>query len=124
MNKLTSSAGLEIIGDLHGCPSELLLNLDVKQLKPKLSSLIKKNKLTDLGSYYHQFDIGVTGVISLAESHVAFHTWPNEKYVSLNVYVCNYQKDNSKYARNLFQDIVKLFKPIKVTKKEVNRSFV
>ena len=33
---------------------------------------------------------GVTGVVLLAESHVAIHTWPELGNVTLDIYVCNF----------------------------------
>ncbi len=49
----------------------------------------------------HQFGEGggVTGVVVLAESHLAIHTWPEKMSVTVDVYVCNYGSDNREKAR-------------------------
>ncbi len=31
---------------------------------------------------------GITGVAVLAESHISIHTWPEIKYIALDVFVC------------------------------------
>ncbi|MDR2411800.1 MAG: S-adenosylmethionine decarboxylase [Candidatus Peribacteria bacterium] len=31
----------------------------------------------------------------LTESHISIHTWPESKFLTLDVYVCNYNDDNS-----------------------------
>jgi S-adenosylmethionine decarboxylase len=92
-------------------------------LKSKVIILIKKHGFTELGSYYHQFDIGVTGIISLSESHISIHTWPKEGYVSLDVFICNYTRDNSKETKLLFNDLVMFFHPGKSIRKTVVRHF-
>jgi S-adenosylmethionine decarboxylase len=66
-----------------------------------------------VGDYFHQFGGGggVTGVIVLAESHLAIHTWPEKMSVSLDVYVCNYGSDNRDKARRLFDALLYTFAP-------------
>lgn len=115
--------GLHMIGDLQNCDPTFLSSLKVEDLKQRVSLLIKMHGFIELGSYYHQFDVGVTGVISLSESHVSIHTWPREGYVSLDVFICNYTKDNSQETKLLFNDLTKLFDPGKIIKKEVQRYF-
>lgn len=42
-----------------------------------------------LYTYSHKFDNGAVSIfVMLAESHIAIHTWPEEKYASLDVYTC------------------------------------
>lgn len=44
---------------------------------------------TILFSYLHPFTGGgVSGAIILAESHESIHTWPEENFVSLDIFVC------------------------------------
>jgi len=54
---------------------------------------------------------GVTGVVLLAESHLAVHTWPELGAVTLDVYVCNFGADNSARARALLDALVRAFAP-------------
>jgi S-adenosylmethionine decarboxylase proenzyme len=45
---------------------------------------------TVLHSYFHKFDQGngVTGVIALSESHISVHTWPEHRYMAIDVFMC------------------------------------
>lgn len=38
----------------------------------------------------HQFsgNEGITGIAFLAESHISIHTWPEFKYVAIDLFVC------------------------------------
>lgn len=69
--------------------------------------------LTVVGDYFHQFGDGggVTGVVVLAESHLSVHTWPEKRYVTVDVYVCNYTTDNRAKAHRLFDDLLSTFQP-------------
>ena len=59
--------------------------------------------LQAVGELFHRFPApgGVTGVVLLAESHLAVHTWPELGGVTLDVYVCNLNGDNSERAEAL-----------------------
>ena len=118
-----SIVGVELIGNLRDCDQQFLEELDAFSLRKRVSTLIEQQTLTELGAYYHQFDVGLTGIVALAESHIAFHTWPHEGFVSLNVFVCNYSRDNTARAHALFESIAALFLPNNVEKCEVTRPF-
>jgi S-adenosylmethionine decarboxylase len=55
--------------------------------------------LRSVNELFHRFEPAargaVTGVVLLAESHLAVHTWPELGAVTLDVYVCNFGGDNS-----------------------------
>ena len=55
--------------------------------------------------------VGITGVVLLAESHLAVHTWPELGAVTLDVYVCNFGADNSHRARSLLGALIAVFEP-------------
>lgn len=68
--------------------------------------------LNAVGDAFHQFEpYGVTGTALLAESHLAIHTWPEIGFVTLDVYVCNYQTDNSDKAVALYSALKEHFQP-------------
>ncbi|MBU4512599.1 S-adenosylmethionine decarboxylase [Patescibacteria group bacterium] len=51
----------------------------------------------------------------------ALHTWPEDDYVSLDIFVCNHSKDNNGAAIILYKKIVNLFLPKKVGKKVIKK---
>ena len=113
--------GLHILGEIHTKDIKKLNSLE--STKKQISKIIKKFGLHELGAFYYKFPKGdgFTGLISLAESHIAIHTWPELNYLTIDVYLCNYSKDNSAICKKVFEEIIHLFKPVKIRKTTVVR---
>jgi len=60
-------------------------------------------------------------MILLAESHLALHTWPEQSAVTLDVYVCNFSKDNSEKAETLLQALIGHFDPRSFERHQIRR---
>ena len=86
---------------------------DSVALKTSCINFATNAGLTIVGEHFHTFSDagGVTGLVLLAESHLAIHTWPELNAVTLDVYVCNFRDDNSGKARALTHALVTLFAP-------------
>jgi spermidine synthase len=114
--------GLHLIGDLSGCRCEPQLLTDGKRFEEVCVGLVQAAGLAVMEARFHQFEgAGFTGTLVLAESHVAIHSWPEKKGVTLDVYVCNYSADNSAKARQLFDALVAHFQPAEVARQEIER---
>lgn len=115
--------GLHIIGQIKTDTGNDNKLISKNKFKPFLSNLIKKYQLQELGSYYHTFGKtdGFTGIVCLVESHIAIHTWPELHYITLDVFLCNYSKNNEDACRKLFSDICAYFNVLLVDKKEIFR---
>jgi S-adenosylmethionine decarboxylase proenzyme len=75
-----------------------------------------------VGDCFHQFEPrGVTGTVLLAESHLAIHTWPELRYASLDVYVCDYSFVNTRKGRRLVRELRRLLQPAAMVRREVER---
>ncbi|MFP3282621.1 MAG: adenosylmethionine decarboxylase, partial [Nitrososphaeria archaeon] len=50
---------------------------------------------TVVGDYFYKFenDMGVTGVVVVAESHLSIHTWPEYGYAAVDVFTCGTHTD-------------------------------
>jgi S-adenosylmethionine decarboxylase proenzyme len=49
---------------------------------------------TIVGNIFHRFSPqGVTGVVVIAESHLAIHTWPEFRYASVDLFTCGNRVD-------------------------------
>lgn len=105
--------GLHLIGDLFGCRDGADLMTNTAALETFCKQAVADAGLTAVGSLFHSFGPGegVTGTIMLAESHLALHTWPEDNYVTLDVYVCSYSCDNSAKAECLFKTLMQGFQP-------------
>lgn len=114
-------SGLHIVGEIY--TDQLPLLTDSGLIKDKISAIIKKHQFKELHVFYYSFpkEGGYTGVSVLSESHVCLHTWPEVKYLTLDVFICNYSRDNTEGTRKVFDDIVKLFQPTKINKREIKR---
>jgi S-adenosylmethionine decarboxylase len=64
---------------------------------------------------------GVTGVVLVAESHLAVHTWPELSAVTLDVYVCNIGADNSALAHQVLNELIAAFAPQQVERHVLQR---
>jgi S-adenosylmethionine/arginine decarboxylase-like enzyme len=142
--------GLHLIADLHdcACPAERLT--DRLALAARCSDACRRHGLTVVAEVFHAFagetacsagatgspapashrsddgnpphgQSGVTGAVVLAESHLAIHTWPELRGVTLDVYVCNFSADNSQRARTLFAELIADFAPGRQSLREVLR---
>ncbi len=113
--------GLHILGEVHTKEIKKLNSLE--SAKKHTSRIIKKFGLHELGSFYYEFpkENGFTGLISLVESHISIHTWPELCYLTLDVYLCNYSKDNSITCKKVFKEVSRFFKPTKIIKTMIIR---
>ncbi len=95
--------GLHLTADLRGCAAAQPLMADAAALRVHCLQAVAQAGLRAVGEVFHGFPApgGVTGVVLLAESHLAVHTWPELGAVTLDVYVCNLHADNSARAAAL-----------------------
>jgi spermidine synthase len=117
--------GLHITADLYRCePTISDVFTHVRYLAGLTTIITRTAGLSVLKDAWHQFPSsddqpgGITGMVLLAESHIAVHTWPELKAVTLDVYVCNYTCDNSAKAETVVRELLQHFKPLEV---EINR---
>jgi S-adenosylmethionine decarboxylase len=82
------AAGQHLLADLHGVDAALLISAEA------IDSLLRRAALaagaTILHSHFHSFgpQHGVTGVLLLAESHISIHTWPEQGFAALDIFMC------------------------------------
>ena len=105
--------GLHLSVDLRGCAPAQAAMVDPQALRSLCLAAVQSAGLQAVGELFHRFPApgGVTGVVLLAESHVAVHTWPELGAVTVDVYVCNLHGDNSARAQALLQRLQVAFAP-------------
>lgn len=121
--------GLHLTADLHGCSPALAEMTDAEALRRCCLAAVRASGLAPVGELFHRFvadegappPTGITGVVLLAESHLAVHTWPELGAVTLDVYVCNFGADNSERARRLLAALSEVFAPARIERHELVR---
>ena len=113
--------GIHLLGEWFGCPPSPPMHV-ADALRRLCVDATQAAGLTPVGECFHQFDPqGVTGVVLLAESHLAIHTWPETGFVSIDVYVCNLSADNSSRARALSAALKRAIAPAEACDHVVRR---
>lgn len=129
MNHLPTDSlqGLHLVADLHGCACAPGLLSDAPALAAHALEAVRATGLTVVGDVFYRFPDagtelgGVTGTVLLAESHIALHTWPEFRVVTLDVYVCNYSADNTGRAEQLMAALAALFQPAALSRQRLQR---
>jgi len=120
--------GLHLTADLRGCAGPPSLLTDMAALRTLCLAAVAEAELVAVGQLFHAFEpqaerqSGITGVVLLAESHLAVHTWPEIGGVTIDAYVCNFSADNSARAERLMQRLVSAFAPAQVKRQRLERS--
>lgn len=119
--------GLHLTADLYRCQCDAALLLDAQQLSQLCTTQTHASGLTLVDDRWVKFPDyqgqpgGVTGMVLLAESHLAIHTWPETGNVTLDVYVCNFSDDNSGKARQLLESVIAAFVPERIQRQQLQR---
>lgn len=119
--------GLHLTADCFDCQCPIELLLSPAPLQKLLTELTLKAGLTMVGERFFPFThedgsaAGITGTLLLAESHLAIHTWPERRAITLDLYVCNFNNDNSEKARQIVNKILNIFQPKEVCRQELRR---
>jgi len=119
--------GLHLTADLRGVDAALPLMHDTDALAALCRGAVAESGLGGVAEVFHRFGAadeqsGITGVVLLAESHLAVHTWPELGGVTLDVYVCNYGADNSAKAEVLMAALIDAFAPGQVCRQSLRRA--
>lgn len=79
-------AGTHLLVDLWGATSLT----DANTIERALAAAARAAGATVLHSHMHAFgpNMGVSGVVVLAESHISIHTWPERDYAALDIFMC------------------------------------
>lgn len=81
-------AGMHLIVDFWDSNEEILKDSDA--IRSSLIRAAKAAGATVLADNFHYFgeESGVTGVVVLSESHISIHTWPEEGYAAVDIFMC------------------------------------
>lgn len=79
--------GTHLLIELKDCNPKILE--DLESVQTILVNAAKKANATIINVNFHKFSpFGVSGVVVIAESHLAIHTWPEYKFAAVDVFTC------------------------------------
>ena len=80
--------GKHILIEFWKCEKSVLD--DIAAVENLMLAAAKKAKVTIVEKCFHKFSpYGVSGVVVIAESHLAIHTWPEYNYAAVDFFTCN-----------------------------------
>ncbi len=81
------SLGRHLLCEYHGCDRELLNSPGA--IRTQLLEAVTLAGATPVQDLVHAFSPhGVTGVVVIAESHFAIHTWPGYGFAAVDLFTC------------------------------------
>jgi len=81
------SLGTHVIAEFYNCDVDIIK--DVKKVEEAMVGAANATNATIVDVIFHSFNpYGVSGVIVIAESHLAIHTWPEYSFASVDIYTC------------------------------------
>ncbi len=97
---VVSTEGIHYILELSAKESEFLFkNHEVLNF---FNEVLKKVDATVISVSFKEFgSCGMSGVFILAESHLSFHTWPEENYISVDLYVCGSKTKHLRFIKEI-----------------------
>jgi len=86
------SLGRHLLAELHGCDCEILNDYD--RIKKVMEEAAITSGASIVQSVFHLFNPhGISGVVVIAESHLAIHTWPEYGYSAVDIFTCGGEVD-------------------------------
>lgn len=111
--------GRHILAEYYGCDLDILNDLEL--LENYMREAVIESGATIIDSIFHQFNPhGISGVIVIAESHMALHTWPEYGYAAVDFFTCGDRVNPFK----AFDYMNKIMKPKKYSSKELMRGLI
>ncbi len=99
-----ASLGRHILAELGGCDSGRLADLSL--VESAMLGAARMAGATIVTHSFHHFTgqdggQGVSGVVIIAESHLALHTWPEHRFAAVDFFTCGKSVDVRKALDHL-----------------------
>jgi len=79
--------GQHLLVEFYNCNPDKLDQ--VANIETWMNEAALASGATIVQSGFHRFEpYGVSGVVVIAESHLAIHTWPEHRYASVDLFTC------------------------------------
>lgn len=117
------SNGCHWLLDLSACACDAQLLADAPLLQARCLAACKAAGLRVVGDCFHPSPpAGVTGAVLLAQAHVVVHTWPEQEFVALDVYVGDDSPVHAAKGQALVTALRALFAPRMLDQRRVVRA--
>ena len=102
------STGKHMICDLTNIRNSTRLE-SMDSMHELLEDICAKYDFTILTKSQYKFEPqGITVLYMLSESHISIHTFPEQRYLALDIYTCREYEDDSVYME-IYDKLVKWF---------------
>src|SRR5712692_240298 len=82
-----NALGRHLLLEMFDCDPDAINNLEA--VKGALVEAAKRAQATIVDVVFHEFNpFGISGVVVIAESHLAIHTWPEYRYAAVDIFSC------------------------------------
>ena len=114
-----NALGRHILAEYYSCDIRALDNQTF--LENCMRDAVEASGATIIDSKFHQFSpYGVSGVIVIAESHMAIHTWPEYGYAAIDFFTCGDRVD----PWRALDHMNRILKPLNYSTKEIKRGLL
>lgn len=92
MKNFSNSLGRHLLVEYYECDENILNNTQL--IREYMLEAAEKSNATIVNEVFHTFNPhGVSGVVVIAESHLAIHTWPEYKFAAVDLFTCGEDVD-------------------------------
>lgn len=111
--------GRHLLIELYNCDPKTLN--DVHKVEEIMVDAAKHAKARIVDVVFHTFNPhGISGVVVIAESHLAIHTWPEFNFASIDIYTCG----NEINPWKAYHYLVRKFRSKNMTAMEMKRGML
>jgi S-adenosylmethionine decarboxylase proenzyme len=87
-----SALGRHLLVEFYSCNKEIINNIETVERSMKEAAVKAGSTIVD--AVFRRFDPhGISGVVVIAESHLAIHTWPEYGYAAVDLFTCGENVD-------------------------------
>lgn len=84
---VVNTLGRHLLAEFYGCTDASLD--DVDRMRSHLLAAAEIVGATVVGEVFHRYcPQGVSGTLLIAESHLSVHSWPEARYVAVDIFTC------------------------------------
>jgi arginine decarboxylase len=84
--------GRHLLTEFYGCDPHILS--DTEQIKKRMEEAVSRSGATVIDPVFHWSNPqGVSGLVVIAELHLAFHTWPEHGYAAVDLFTSGEEID-------------------------------